>query len=152
MHAHERIRTQAGQLTQGKKLRQCTLVNASDPPIAPILKGTSNGPAQCGRNPGLMAEPATGFIFANLPPQGNPSDPRDGLPLLDQVQSAIERVQSTPTLRVSAVAGDLGVHDAVLRQALHARGMLTVGIPKSVAPMHPNPRAEEVHDLLHTAG
>jgi len=150
--AHEHIRTQSGRLTQGKKLSHWKIVNAYDPTIAPILKGKSNCPAQFGRKPGLMSEPATGFIFANLVPPGNPSDASYVLPLLDKVQSAIERVQITPKLRLHSVAGDLGINDAALRQALHARGILTVGIPRSVAPMHPNPSAEEVHDILHAAG
>ena len=152
MGAHEHIRTQSGRLTQGKKLSHGKIVNAYDPTIAPILKGKSNCPAQFGRKPGLMSEPATGFIFANLVPSGNPSDASDVLPLLDKVQNAVARVQVTPKLRLHSVAGDLGVNDAALRQALHARGMLTVGMPKSVAPMNPNPSAEEVHDILNAAG
>lgn len=152
MGAHEHIRTQSGRLTHGKKLSHCKIVNAYEPTIAPILKGKSNCPAQFGRKPGLMSEPATGFIFANLVPQGNPSAPRYVLPLLDKVQSAIERVQTTPKLRLHSVAGDLGVNDTVLRQALHERGILTVGIPKRVEPMNPNPSAEEIHAILTEAG
>jgi hypothetical protein len=148
LDAHEHIRTQSGRLTQGKKLRHCNIVNAYDPTIAPILKGKSNCPAQFCRKPDLMSEPATGFIFANLVPSGNPSDASYVLPLLDKVQGAIERMQITPKPRLHSVAGDLGVNDTALRQALHARGILTVGIPKSVAPMHPNPNAEEIHDIL----
>ena len=92
MKAHERIRKQSERLTQGKTLSHCKIVNAYDPTIAPIIKGKSNCPAQFGRKPGLVSEPATGFIFANLVPQGNPSDPSYVLPLLDKVHSAIERV------------------------------------------------------------
>jgi len=40
------------------------------------VKGKSNCPAQFGRKPGIVSEPATGFIFANLVPKGNPSDSR----------------------------------------------------------------------------
>jgi hypothetical protein len=152
LSSHARIRTQSTRLTQGQKLRHCKLVNAYDLTIAPILKGKSNCPAQFGRKPGIMSDPATGFIFANRVPEGNPSDPSYVLPLLDKVQSAIERVQITPKLRVYSVAGDLGINDAALRQALHARGILTVGIPKSVQPMAPNPSAEEVRDILNEAG
>ena len=68
------------------------LVNAYDLTIAPILKGKSNCPAQFGRKPGIMSDPATGFIFANRVPEGNPSDPSYVLPLLDKVHSAIARV------------------------------------------------------------
>ena len=37
-----------------------------------------------------MSDPATGFIFANRVPEGNPSDPSYVLPLLDKVHSAID--------------------------------------------------------------
>ena len=85
-HAH--IRKQSTQLTQGKKLSHFKLVNAYDPTIAPIIKGKSNCPAQFGRKPGIVSEPATGFLFATLVPKGNPSDPSSVLPLLDKVQQA----------------------------------------------------------------
>ena len=39
-----------------------------------------------------------------------------------------------------------------MRQALHARGMLTVGIPKTIAPIDPNPSAQDVLDILNEAG
>src|SRR5882762_1377881 len=55
---------------------------------------------QFGRKPGIMSDSATGFIFANRVPEGNPSDPSSVLPLLDKVQSALDRVQRTPKLRV----------------------------------------------------
>ena len=152
MSSHTHIRQQSTQLTHGKKLRHCKRINAYDLTLAPILKGKSNCPAPFGRKPGIASEPATGFLFANRVPEGNPNDASSVLPLLDKVQSAIERVQRTPTLRLHSVAGDLGVNDAALRQALHARGMLTVGIPKSVQPIAPNPSAEEVRDILNEAG
>ena len=50
------------------------------------------------------------------------------------------------------MAGDLGINDAALRQALHERGILTVGIPKTVEPIAPDPSAEEVRDILNEAG
>ncbi len=152
MYSHTHIPKQSTQLTHGKKLRHCKLVNAYDLTIAPILKGKSNCPAQCGRKPGIASEPATGFIFATRVPEGNPNDASYVLPLLDKVQSAIERVQTTPKLRLHSVAGDLGLNDAALRQALHARGILTVGIPQSVTPLAPNPTAEEIGAILTKAG
>jgi hypothetical protein len=152
MHAHAHIRKQSGRLTQGKKLNHCKIVNAYDPTIAPILKGKSNCPAQFGRKPGIMSEPATGFIFAHRVPEGNPSDLSYVLPLLDKVQSAIDRVSMPQRLRVYSVAGDLGVNDTVLRQALHTRGLLTVGIPKTVKPINPTPTPEEIGAILTEAG
>src|SRR5262249_48197769 len=105
-----------------------------------------------GRKPGFALEPATDFIFANRVPEGNPNDASYVLPLLDKVQSAIARVQRTPKPRLHSVVGDLGVKAAALRQALHARGIVTVGIPQSVKPIDPNPSAEEVDVILNEAG
>ncbi|MGE3541861.1 MAG: transposase [Candidatus Tectimicrobiota bacterium] len=152
MRAHAPIRTQSKRLTQGKKLRHCQVVNAYDPTIAPIMKGKRNGPAQFGRKPGIISEPATGLIFAHLTPQGNPSDGSYVLPLLDKVQAALARTQHAPQHPLRSVAGDLGFNDPGLRQALHARGLLTVGIPKTLEPLNPPPSAQEILDLLNEAG
>ena len=140
MSNHTHIRKQSTQLTQGKKLRHCKLINAYDLTLAPILKGKSNCPAQFGRKPGIASEPATGFIFANRVPAGNPNDASYVLPLLDKVQSAIERVQRTPKLRLHSVAGDLGVNDAALRQALHAAGDSHRWHPQDRRAAQPNPQ------------
>jgi hypothetical protein len=152
MRHHEDIRKQSTRLTQGKKLSHYKLVNAYDPTIAPIMKGKSNCPAQFGRKPGIVSEPATGFIFATLVPQGNPSDPSYGLPLLDKVQNAIDRVRIGPKRQIHSVASDLGLNDPCLRHALHERGILTVGIPKTSEPVAPNPSAQDVHTILNEAG
>jgi hypothetical protein len=152
MSHHDHIRQQSTRLTHGKKLRHCKLVNAYDLTIAPIIKGKSNCPAQFGRTPGLASEPATGFIFANLVPQGNPSDPSYVLPLIEKVQQAIERIQTGPKRQIHSVAGDLGLNDVVVRQALHTRGILTVGIPKTVAPIKTTPSAQDVFNILTEAG
>jgi hypothetical protein len=149
-HAH--IRIQSTRLTHGQKLRHCKLVNAYDLTIAPILKGKSHCPVQFGRKPGIASDPATGFIFANRVPAGKPSDPSYVLPLLDKVQQAMARVTTLQRLRVHSVAGDLGINDEPLRQALHARGLLTVGIPKTIAPVQVHPSPEEILDLLNAAG
>src|SRR6266852_996296 len=150
--AHRHIAKQSQRLTQGKALSQYKIVKAYDPTIAPIIKGKSNCPAQFGRKPGIVSEPATGFIFANRVPEGNPYDASYVLPLLDKVQSALDRVSALPRLRVHSVAGDLGINDAALRQALHARGLLTIGIPKTVKPINPTPTPEEIHAILAEAG
>lgn len=152
MDAHEQIRAQSQRLTQGKKLSHCKIVNAYDPTIAPILKGKSNCLAQFGRKPGILSEPTTGFIFATRVPAGNPSDPRYVLPLVDKVQSAIARVRAPRPLAIHSVAGDLGVNDETLRQALHERGILTVGIPKTIEPINPEPTLAEVRAHLNEAG
>ena len=39
-----------------------------------------------------------------------------------------------------------------MRQALHARGILTVGIPKTIEPIEPHPSAQDVLDILNEAG
>jgi hypothetical protein len=150
--AHQQISTQSRRLTQGKRLSHCKIVNAYDPTIAPILKGKSNCPAQFGRKSGIISEPTAGFIFATRVPVGNPSDASYVLPLVDKVQSAIERITAPLRLSIHSVAGDLGVNDPVLRQTLHARGILSVGIPKTVEPLNPQPSPEEILGLLNEAG
>jgi hypothetical protein len=150
--AHRHIVKQSQRLTQGKALTQYKIVNAYDPTIAPIIKGKSNCPAQFGRKVGILSEPASGFIFAHRVPQGNPSDPSYVLPLLDNVQHAIDLLTAPKRVQVHSVGGDLGINDADLRQALHQRHILTVGIPTTIEPIHPTPSLEEVLDILNTSG
>jgi hypothetical protein len=149
--AHHRIEHQSRRLTQGKVLSQCKIVNAYDPTIAPICKGKSNCPAQFGRKPGIIAEPAAGFIFALHLPVGNPSDVRYVEPLVDKVEQAITRVRTRPTPAIHSLAGDLALKDATLREALHAQGILTVGIPKTIDPLSPSPTVEEALHILEEA-
>jgi hypothetical protein len=151
LDAHHRIAHQSRRLTQGKALSRGKIVNAYDPTIAPICKGKSNCPAQFGRTPGIIAEPAAGFIFAWHLPVGNPSDVRYVEPLVDNVEQAITRVRTRPTPAIHSLAGDLALNDATLREALHAQGILTVGIPKTVAPLPPAPTVEEALRILEEA-
>jgi hypothetical protein len=152
LKAHHRIAHQSRRLTQGKALPHCKIVNAYDPTIAPICKGKSNCPAQFGRKPGIIAEPAAGFIFALHLPVGNPSDASYVEPLLDTVEQTIARVGTRPTPAIHSLAGDLALNEAALREALHARGILTVGIPRTVAPMPPSSTPEDIPRLLSEAG
>ena len=149
--AHRHLTKPSQRLTQGKALSQYKIVNAYDPTIAPIIKGKSNCPAQFGRKTGLVAEPATGFLFANRVPEGHPSDPSAGLPLLAQVQQALDCMASPKRLHVHSLGGDLGVNDPELRHALHKRGILTVGIPTTVEPINPTPSQQEVRDILNAS-
>jgi hypothetical protein len=150
--AHRDIATQSQRLTHGKKLAHGKIVNAYDPPIAPIVTGKRNCLTPFGRKAGILSAPASGCIVAHQVPAGNPSDPRSVLPLLDKVQHALALVVSTHRLRVHSLGGDRGINDAELRQALHARGILTVGIPTSVEPINPAPSPEEVLDILNASG
>src|SRR5262245_40660139 len=148
---HDQIATQSRRLTHGKPLTRCKIVNAYDPTIAPICKGKSNCPTQFGRKPGLLAEPATGFVFAAQLPAGNPSDTSYVLPLVDQVQTACARVTTRSAPRIHSLAGDLAVNDSTLRESLHTRGILTVGIPRTVEPLTPTPSPEAIHEILTAA-
>jgi hypothetical protein len=151
LEAHHWIAHQSRRLTQGKALAHWKIVNAYDPTIAPICKGKSNCPAQFGRKPGIIADPAAGFIFALHLPVGNPSDVRYVEPLVDHVEQAIARVRTRPTPAIHSLAGDLALNDAALREALHARGILTVGIPTTTAPVPPSPTPEDVLRSLDEA-
>jgi hypothetical protein len=150
--AYEHIAKQSRKLIHGKRLGHCKIVNAYDPTIAPILKGKSNCPAQFGRKPGLISEPTAGFIFATHTPVGNPVDASYVLPLVDKVHNALTRVKVHPSPVIHSVAGDRGVNDTTVRRALHARGILTVGIPHTIASINPTPASHEVLDLLNAAG
>jgi hypothetical protein len=150
--AHHQIATQSRRLTTGKPLTQCKIVNAYDPTIAPICKGKSNCPTQFGRKPGIIAEPASGFIFAFQLPVGNPSDASYVVPLVDKVQHTLGRVASRPPLAIHSLAGDLALNDPTVRETLHSRGILTVGIPHTVEPLPPSPTPEEILQLLNEAG
>jgi hypothetical protein len=151
LEAHHRIEHQSRRLTQGKVVTHCKIVNAYDPTIAPICKGKSNCPAQFGHKPGIVAEPAAGFIFAVHLPVGNPSDASSVQPLVDNVRQAIARGATGPTPAIRSLAGDLAFNDASLREALHAQGILTVGIPKTVDPLTSFPSPEDVLQILNEA-
>lgn len=148
---HQQIATQSRRLTHGKPLTRCKIVNAYDATIAPICKGKSNCPTQFGRKPGIIAEPATGFVFAARMPVGNPTDTSYVLPLVDQVQTACARVTTRPAPSLHSLAGDLAVNDPTLREKLHTRGILTVGIPRTVEPLSPTPSPEAIQELLTIA-
>jgi len=150
--AHQYIEKQSRWLTNGKTLPHCKIVNAYDLTIAPICKGKSNCPAQFGRKPGIIVEPASGFIFAVQLPVGNPSDSGFVLPLVDKVQHAMAQVSGRRSPTIHSVAGDLALNDTALRAALHARGILTVGIPHTVEPLTPSPTPEDVLRMLKEAG
>ena len=151
LEAHRRIEHQSRRLTQGKALPFCKIVNADDPTIAPMCKGTRNGPTPFGRKPGTIAEPAAGFIFALHLPVGHPSDASDVAPLVDHVEPAIARVEARPTPAIHALAGDLALNDAALRAGLHERGILTGGIPNTIDPLPPAPTPEDVLRSLDEA-
>jgi hypothetical protein len=151
LEAHQRIEHQSRRLTQGKSLTHGTIVNAYDPTIAPICKGKSHCPAQFGRKPGILAEPAAGFIFALHLPVGNPSDASSVQPLVDKVEQAITRIATDPRPAIHSLAGDLAFHDDSLREALHQQGILTVGIPKTIDPLPPSPTPEDILRSLDEA-
>ena len=73
-------------------------------------------------------------------------------PLVDHVQQAITRVATGPSPAIRSLAGDLAFNEAAWREALHAQGILTVGIPKTVDPLTPSPTADDVLRILDEAG
>lgn len=152
LEAHHTIRRQSQRLTQGKPLHHYQSVNAYDDTIAPILKGKSNCPAQFGRKPGIISEPTAGFIFALHLPPGNPIDASYVVPLVDKVQATLARVEGLGKLAIHSVASDLGANDPTVRQTLHTRGILTLGIPRTVEPLNPHPTPQAILAYLNAAG
>ena len=56
-----------------------------------------------------------------------------------------------PTPAIHSLAGDLAFNDVALREALHAQGILPVGIPKTVDPLPSSPTADDVLRILDEA-
>ena len=153
LEAHRHIEKQSRRLVHGKKLDHCKSVNPYDRTMAPIKKGKSNGPTQFGKTPGLIAEMATGFIFGYHLPQGNPDDASYGMPLIQTVDAAIDRLdwnypKRIPRLR--SLSGDLGMDDPNVREKLHQRDLATVGIPTSIEPIPKVPLPEMIQEVLNT--
>lgn len=144
--AYELIEQQSRRLIQGKKLPHPKIVNAYDRTIAPILKGKSNCPVQFGKKPGIIAEMATGFIFGLHLPHGNPDDASYVAPLLSQVDQALTGMDQRPPATIRSLAGDLAFRGVSLRETLHARGILTVGIPQTTAPLPRLPTPQMVQE------
>jgi hypothetical protein len=148
--AHQPIEKQSRRLVRGKSLSHCKIVNAYDLTIAPILKGKSNCPAQFGKKPGIIAEMASGFIFAFHLPRGNPVDSSYVMPLIDGVEKVIDKVNRHRKPSIQSLAGDLGLNDTRLRANLHQRGILTVGIPNSIEPIAAAPTKDRIEEILNT--
>jgi hypothetical protein len=146
--AQHRIAHPSRRLTQGNVVTHRNIVNADDPTMAPIGQGKSNGAVQFGRNAGMLAEPAAGFIFALPVPVGHPCAASDVQPWVDKVPPAIARLATDPRPALYARAGDLAFHDASLCAALHRQGMRTGGIPNTVDPLPPSPTPADVQRLL----
>lgn len=144
---HQQIEAQSRRLVSGKKLPHAKLVNAYDLSIVPIVKGKSNCPTQFGKKPGIVAEMATGFIFGLHLPEGNPDDASYLMPLLDRVDKAIAGVEKKRKPRIVSVAADLAFHVKDLRNQLHARGILTVGIPQTISPVPALPTSEMIRTV-----
>lgn len=147
--AHQPIEKQSRRLVRGKALCHSKIVNAYDGTIAPIVKGKSNCPAQFGKKPGIIAEMASGFIFAFHLPQGNPADASYVMPLIDKVEKAIGKVNRHRKPSIQSLAGDLGLNDARLRANLHQRGILTVGIPNTTEPIVAVPTPDRIEEVLN---
>ncbi len=155
LEAHRHIEKQSRQWVNGKKVDHCKIVNAYDPTIAPIQKGKSNGPCQCGKKPGIIAEMGTGFIFGYHLPVGNPDDASYALPLVQTVEGAIDLLDFAYPRRkplIRSLAGDLGLDDPTLRNQLHSRGIATLGIPRSIEPIPKVPTPKMIEEALHIPG
>ena len=152
LERHQRIEAQSRKLTQGKRLGHRKIVSAYDETVAPIIKGKSNCPTQFGRKPGLLSEPTIGFIFAVVLPAGNPDDASYVKPLVDRTQTAIDHMTSSRKLAIHSVGGDMGINDPKVREFLHEWGILTVGIPTGVEPIHPDPDPEMIAAILAESG
>src|SRR4029077_7958163 len=104
LEAPRPIATPSRRRPPGKPLTQGKIVTAYAPPSAPLCKGKSNCPTPLGRQPGIIAEPAPGFLFAVQRPVGTPSEVSFVVPLVDTVQTALAAVTGRPTPTLHSVA------------------------------------------------
>jgi len=134
---YEQIEQQSRRLIHGHPLPHAKIVNPYDRTITPIVKGKSNAPVQFGKKPGIIAEMATGFILGLHLPPGNPDDASYVPPLIEAVDAAIKAIvhPGKPKLKIQSLAGDLAFRPASVRDPLHARGILTQGIPQTTDPL-----------------
>ena len=132
---YEPIEQPSRRLIHGHPLPQAKIVNPYDRTIAPIIKGKSNAPVQFGKKPGIIAEMATGFILGLHLPEGNPDDASYVPPLIDSVDTALEAMKGPRKPRIQSLAGDLAFRPDTVREPLHARGILTTGIPSTTNPL-----------------
>jgi hypothetical protein len=84
-------------------------------------------------------------------PGGNPSAASYGLPLVDQVQTTLTRGPPRPPPALHSRAGALALNDLTRREPLPARGILPVGIPRTVEPRSPTPSPAAIHHLRTAA-
>ena len=142
---YEQIEQQSRRLIHGHRLPQTKIVNPYDRTIAPIIKGKSNAPVQFGKKPGIIAEMATGFIFGMHLPEGNPDDTCYVPPLIEAVEVAIEALARPRKPKIQSLAGDLAFRWDSVRDPLHARGILTLGIPSTTEPLPRTASPQQVH-------
>ena len=142
---YEQIEQQSRRLIHGHQLPQAKIVNPYDRTIAPIIKGKSNAPVQFGKKPGIVAEMATGLIFGLHLPEGNPDDASYVPPLIEAVDGAIDALKRPRKPKIQSLAGDLAFRPDSVREPLHARGILTVGIPSTVDPLPRTASTQQVH-------
>ncbi len=119
------------------------------------LKWPKSSPTQFGKKPGIIAEMATGFIFGYHLPIGNPDDASYVMPLVQNVNAAIELLDwkfPKRIPRIRSLSGDLGMDDPRVREDLHTEGIVTVGIPRSVEPIPKVPTPEMIKADLQTPG
>ena len=142
---YEQIEQQSRRLIHGHRLPHAKIVNPYDRTIAPIIKGKSNAPVQFGKKPGIIAEMATGFIFGLHLPEGNPDDASYVPPLIEAVDGAIHALERARKPKIQSLAGDLAFRAGPVRNPLHARGILTTGIPSTTDPLPRTASPQQVH-------
>ena len=100
-----------------------------------MRKGRSHGPAQCGRTPGMVSDPATSVRFATRVPEGHPSAARDV-----RAPPGPGPKGERPRQDTAATPGPLGGGEPRHRVTRHC-GRRTVGIPKTIAPIQAHPES-----------
>ncbi len=174
LQAHRHIEKQSRQLVNGKNwitvkssMPTCLCVTARRQVTRRSprsRKARATVPANSGKNQvsSLRWEPASSLAIiclwaiqhdaSYLPAR---SAQAGALPLVQTVDGAIDLLDFAYQRRkplIRSLAGDLGLDDPNLRNQLHFRGIATLGIPSSIAPIPKVPTPEMIKEALHIPG
>ena len=151
LEAHHRIARQSRRLTQGKALPHCKIVNATIPRLRPSAKGRVTVPPSSAANRALSPSQRRALSLPGICPWAIRVMPAmwcPGSTRWSRRWPGSRRAPPRPSTRWRAI---WRCNDAALREALHERGILTVGIPRTVDPLPPSPTPEDVFRSLEEA-
>ena len=137
-----------------RRARRCATARSSTrtiPPLLPFARAKAIAPRSLAASPASSPSRRQASSLRCICPWGIRVMPVTWSPWSTRWSRRSARVRTRPVPAIHSLAGDLAFNDTALREALHARGILTVGIPKTVAPLPLSPTPEDVLRILDEA-